>query len=168
MFSSFAEDSGREERPFDRTAHLPAKAWPEPARLSMVLDKLAAAKRPVLIGGHGVWWSGAESYLEEAGRKLGIPVFNIPYHQKLLGEECEAYMGLADIHQYHPSKDAFAEADLVLMVGARLDNQMNFGNPPLFPHHHHQHQHQHQHQHPHPQPHHHHHHQQHQHQHDHP
>jgi acetolactate synthase-1/2/3 large subunit len=133
MFSSFAEDSGREERPFDRTAHLPAKAWPEPARLSMVLDKLAAAKRPVLIGGHGVWWSGAESYLEEAGRKLGIPVFNIPYHQKLLGEECEAYMGLADIHQYHPSKDAFAEADLVLMVGARLDNQMNFGNPPLFP-----------------------------------
>ena len=133
MFSSFAEDSGREERPFYRTAHLPAKAWPEPARLSMVLDRLAAAKRPVLIGGHGVWWSGAESYLEEAGRKLGIPVFNIPYHQKLLGEECEAYMGLADIHQYHPSKDAFAEADLVLMVGARLDNQMNFGNPPLFP-----------------------------------
>ena len=27
-------------------------------------------------------------------------------------------MGLADIHQYHPSKDAFHEADLVLMVGA--------------------------------------------------
>ena len=26
-----------------------------------------------------------------------------------------------------------ALADLVLMVGARLDNQMNFGNPPLFP-----------------------------------
>ncbi len=133
MFSSFDENSGNEERPFDRTAQLPAKAWPEPARLSKVLDKLAAAKRPVLIGGHGVWWSGAEDYLEEAGRKLGIPVFNIPYHQKLLGEECEAYMGLADIHQYHPSKDAFAEADLVLMVGARLDNQMNFGNPPLFP-----------------------------------
>jgi acetolactate synthase-1/2/3 large subunit len=42
-------------------------------------------------------------------------------------------MGLADIHQYHPSKDAFQETDLVLMVGARLDNQMNFGNPPLFP-----------------------------------
>jgi acetolactate synthase-1/2/3 large subunit len=97
------------------------------------LDKLSVAKRPVLIGGHGVWWSGAEQNLEEAGRKLGIPVFNIPYHQKLLGEECEAYMGLADIHQYHPSKDAFQETDLVLMVGARLDNQMNFGNPPLFP-----------------------------------
>ena len=133
MFSSFPEDAGREERPFDLGPQTPSRAWPEPSRLQQVIDKLAAASRPVLIGGHGVWWSGAESYLEEAGRTLGIPVFNIPYHQKLLGEECEAYMGLADIHQYHPSADAFHESDLVLMVGARLDNQMNFGNPPLFP-----------------------------------
>jgi acetolactate synthase-1/2/3 large subunit len=133
MFSSFAEDSGRQERPFDLTPQAPARSWPEPSRLQLVLDKLAAASRPVLIGGHGVWWSGAEDSLEEAGRLLGIPVFNVPYHQKLLGEECEAYMGLADIHQYHPSADAFHESDLVLMVGARLDNQMNFGNPPLFP-----------------------------------
>ena len=133
MFSSFAEDAGRHERPFDLTPQAPARSWPEPSRLRLVLDKLTAASRPVLIGGHGVWWSGAEASLEEAGRLLGIPVFNIPYHQKLLGEECEAYMGLADIHQYHPSADAFHESDLVLMVGARLDNQMNFGNPPLFP-----------------------------------
>ncbi|MDA9639492.1 thiamine pyrophosphate-binding protein [SAR116 cluster bacterium] len=133
MFSSFPEDAGRHERPFDMTPLAPSKAWPEPARLQMVLDKLSAASRPVLIGGHGVWWSGSEAFLEEAGRKLGIPVFNIPYHQKLLGEECEAYMGLADVHQYHPSADAFNEADLILMVGGRLDNQMNFGNAPLFP-----------------------------------
>jgi acetolactate synthase-1/2/3 large subunit len=42
-------------------------------------------------------------------------------------------MGLADFHQYHPSKQAIQEADLVLMIGGRLDNQMNFGNPPFFP-----------------------------------
>ena len=64
---------------------------------------------------------------------LRIPVFNVPYHQKLMGEECEAYMGLADVHQYPPSKFALQEADVVLMLGGRLDNQMNFGNPPLFP-----------------------------------
>ncbi|CAI8396980.1 MAG: Acetolactate synthase large subunit IlvG [SAR116 cluster bacterium MED-G04] len=133
MFSSFAEDAGRQERPFDLAPQKAARAWPEPARLQQVLDKVSAARRPVLIGGHCVWWSGAEAMLEEAGRKLAIPIFNIPYHQKLLGEECEAYMGLADVHQYHPSADAFHEADLVLMLGARLDNQMNFGNPPLFP-----------------------------------
>jgi acetolactate synthase-1/2/3 large subunit len=41
-------------------------------------------------------------------------------------------MGLADFHQYHPSKEAIQQADVVLMIGGRLDNQMNFGNPPFF------------------------------------
>lgn len=98
-----------------------------------VLDLLRQAKKPVLIGGHGVWWSGAERQLEAVGHTLNIPIFNIPYHQKLLGEESEAYMGLADLHQYAPSKFALQEADVALMVGGRLDNQMNFGNPPFFP-----------------------------------
>ena len=62
-----------------------------------------------------------------------MPVFNVPYHTKMLGEECDAFLGLADFHQYHPSKQAIQEADLVLMVGCRLDNQMNFGNPPFIP-----------------------------------
>jgi acetolactate synthase-1/2/3 large subunit len=60
-------------------------------------------------------------------------VFNVPYHQKLLGEDSEVYMGLADIHQYPPSKYALQQSDVVIMVGTRLDNQMNFGNPPFFP-----------------------------------
>ncbi|MEM7112827.1 MAG: thiamine pyrophosphate-binding protein [Chloroflexota bacterium] len=133
MFSSFEVNSGREERPFIRNRNHIARAWPNPADLDIVLETLVNAKRPMFIGGHGVWWSGAEGKLEEAGRTLGIPIFNVPYHQKLLGEENEAYMGLADIHQYHPSKDALQESDVVVMVGGRLDNQMNFGNPPFFP-----------------------------------
>ena len=97
------------------------------------MTSLQKSERPILIGGHGVWWSRAEAKLEEVGLKLGIPIFNIPYHQKLLPETSEAYMGLADIHQYRPSAEALQEADLAIMVGGRLDNQMNFGNPPLFP-----------------------------------
>lgn len=133
MFSSFDEDAGRSERPFDRAAKESPRAWPDPNVLNPLLDLIAGARRPVLIGGHGVWWSGADGKLEAAGRLLNIPVFNIPYHQKLLGEECEAYMGLADIHQYPPSKFALHQSDVVIMIGGRLDNQMNFGNPPLFP-----------------------------------
>ena len=97
------------------------------------LNLISNSKKPVIIGGHGIWWSSSEKKLEEAGNDLNIPIFNVPYHQKLLGEEAESYMGLADIHQFPPSKFALHESDVVIMVGGRLDNQMNFGNPPLFP-----------------------------------
>ena len=133
MFSSFADDAGLEERPFTHQKKPLAKAWPDPQRLNEIFDLAISAQKPVFIGGHGVWWSSAEKKLEQAGFELNIPIFNIPYHQKLLGEEVDSYMGLADIHQYPPSKMALNESDLVLMIGARLDNQMNFGNPPLFP-----------------------------------
>ena len=133
MFSSFDEDAGREERPFKRFDRPVPRAWPDPRDLVPLMELIRDAKRPILIGGHGVWWSGNEMKLEEAGRTLNIPVFNIPYHQKLLGEGCEANMGLADVHQYPPSQFALQESDVVIMVGGRLDNQMNFGNPPLFP-----------------------------------
>ncbi len=133
MFASFDEDVGREERPFVLTPGPIPRAWPDPEALAPLLKIICDAKRPILIGGHGVWWSGSEHKLEEAGRRLNIPIFNIPYHQKLLGEEREAYMGLADIHQYAPSRRALHDCDVAVMVGGRLDNQMNFGNPPLFP-----------------------------------
>jgi len=97
------------------------------------LERVRKSVKPILIGGHGIWWSGAEHKLEQVGRELEIPVFNVPYHQKLMGEESDPYMGLADVHQYGPSKFALQESDLVLMVGARLDNQMNFGNAPFIP-----------------------------------
>ncbi len=133
MFSSFEENVGLEERPFSHKAKPVAKAWPDPIALSEILEFVCNAKKPVIIGGHGVWWSNSEKNLENAGESLNIPIFNVPYHQKLLGEEANAYMGLADIHQYPPSEFALHNSDLVLMIGARLDNQMNFGNPPFIP-----------------------------------
>ncbi|NBP95813.1 MAG: thiamine pyrophosphate-binding protein, partial [Gammaproteobacteria bacterium] len=133
MFSSFPEDAQLEERPFIHAPQAIPRAWPAPNDLEPILETIAKAKRPILIGGHGVWWSGAEGVLREVGESLAIPIFNVPYHQKLLPETSSAYMGLADLHQYAPSRHALEEADVVILVGGRLDNQMNFGNPPLFP-----------------------------------
>ncbi len=133
MFSSFPIDAGLDERPYNRKPQPLPRAWPDPSSLSRVLELVQKAEHPLIIGGHGIWWSGAEKLLETVGKTLQIPIYNVPYHQKLLGEENEAYMGLADFHQYHPSKPAIHESDLVLMIGGRLDNQMNFGNAPFFP-----------------------------------
>jgi acetolactate synthase-1/2/3 large subunit len=131
MFSSFEEEIGRDERPFDRTDTPVPRAWPDPSALAPVLDVIRSAERPLIIAGHGVWWSKSEAQLDAACTALRMPVYNVPYHTKNLGEASECYMGLADFHQYHPSKPAIHEADVVVMVGCRLDNQMNFGNPPF-------------------------------------
>lgn len=131
MFSSFEEEIGRDERPFDRTDTPVPRAWPDPSALAPVLDIIRSAQRPLIIAGHGVWWSKSEAQLDAACTALRMPVYNVPYHTKNLGEASECYMGLADFHQYHPSKPAIHEADVVVMVGCRLDNQMNFGNPPF-------------------------------------
>ncbi|MFC2967960.1 thiamine pyrophosphate-binding protein [Acidimangrovimonas pyrenivorans] len=133
MFSSFPENAGRQERPFDRSARPVPRAWPDPTQLGRVLDLLRAAERPVVVIGHGVWWSRAETRLAEVATALRLPIYKMPGHGKMLPEGAEPYMGLADFHQYPPSKPAILGSDLVLMIGGRLDNQMSFGNPPFFP-----------------------------------
>ena len=92
MFSSFDEDAGRDERPFDRTDQPVPRAWPDPERLEQILALVKAAERPVIIGGHGIWWSGGEAALSAAGTKLRMPVFNVPYHTKIQDESCDAYI----------------------------------------------------------------------------
>ena len=133
MFSSFTEENSLAERPYSSKAPESFRAWPEPKALERTLEIIKNSRKPIIIGGHGVWWSKTEHLLKIIGDEIKIPIFNVPYHQKLLNEDCEAFLGLADVHQYHPSKFAFNESDCILMVGGKLDNQMNFGNPPLFP-----------------------------------
>ncbi|TNF59830.1 MAG: thiamine pyrophosphate-binding protein [Burkholderiales bacterium] len=132
MFSSYPEDAGLQERPFRRGVQPVPRAWPEPSALERVLSVIAQAERPLLIGGHGLWWSGGEHKLEAAGRRLGIPILNMPGHRKMIPENAEAYMGLADIHQYPPARMALEQCDVAVLVGGRLDNQMDFGNTGLF------------------------------------
>ena len=75
MFSSFEESAGLNERPFVRRPQPAARSWPCPEDLKRILDLLLQAKKPVLIGGHGIWWSGAEKQLETTGLNLKIPIF---------------------------------------------------------------------------------------------
>ena len=63
MFSSYNESTGLQERPFRQSIMPSAKAWPDPNQLQKILDLCLNAEKPVLIGGHGVWWSKNEKRL---------------------------------------------------------------------------------------------------------
>ena len=102
MFSSFDENPADMERPFVRKKQKIYKAWPEPSALTEIVEIIKSARQPIIIGGHGIWWSKTEELLKKVGDEIRIPIFNVPYHQKLLNEDCKAFLGLADVHQYYP------------------------------------------------------------------
>ena len=86
---------------------------------------LAAAERPVLIAGGGVYWDDAADALAAFAERSGMPVF-------MNGA------GRGSLPTAHPS--AFAQArgmalggaDLVLVLGAPLDFRLGYGRPPTF------------------------------------
>jgi acetolactate synthase-1/2/3 large subunit len=99
----------------------------DPAKIDEALALLAAAERPVLLGGSSIWWDGAVEALARLAARTGIPVY-------LNG------MGRGCLPPDHPSffqgsrKEALAQADVVLVVGTPLDFRVGYGTEPTFAH----------------------------------
>ena len=70
LFSSFDEMVGLKERPFNRKESDQPRAWPNPESLAKVHSLLKSAEKPIIIGGHGVWWSKSESILKDVALRL--------------------------------------------------------------------------------------------------
>jgi acetolactate synthase-1/2/3 large subunit len=85
-----------------------------------VAQALAAAQRPVLVAGTDVWLSGAAAELVALAETVGAPTV------------CNG-MGRGTVPAGHPQAvsrargDAFARADLVVVVGTPLDFRLGFG-----------------------------------------
>lgn len=133
LYSSYFEREDRAERPFEHGAPGERMAWPDPVAIARLDSLFRLAQRPVFIAGSGVWWGRAEHELASFASARGIPILVVPYHQHLFATQCKAYCGLADVHQYPPAEFALQNADLIVTLGCRLDNMLNFGSPPLLP-----------------------------------
>ncbi|MBZ9699569.1 MULTISPECIES: thiamine pyrophosphate-binding protein [unclassified Mesorhizobium] len=95
------------------------------ATLSKVADALAKAKRPVIVTGSGILWSQASEQLGAFVDATGIPFYTTPQGRGVIPED----------HPYfyaHARSTAFKEADLVLVVGTRLNYVISHARPPRF------------------------------------
>lgn len=101
-------------------ARVPQRCHGEPAAIERAAALLAAAERPALVGGSGIWWDDAAGALTRLAEALGAPVF-------LNG------CGRGSLPPQHPSffqharGRALAEADVVLVAGATLDFRLRYG-----------------------------------------
>ena len=96
------------------------RAVPDPDGLSEVAALLGQARRPVLVLGSDVWTDGAEDAAVRLARDLGIPVVPngmgrgvLPAGDPLLVPRARG--------------KAFADADLVVVVGTPLDFRLGYG-----------------------------------------
>jgi len=85
-----------------------------------VINRINAAKRPVILAGTGVRLSGALDEFEQAIRKLRIPVTTAWTHDLIDGDD-ELYAGRPGTIGDRAGNFAVQNADLVLVLGSRLN-----------------------------------------------
>ncbi|GAA4341390.1 thiamine pyrophosphate-binding protein [Pigmentiphaga soli] len=95
----------------------------DPAQVRQVVDSLEGAERPVILSGSGVLWSGASDALRELAQRYGVPLYTTPQGRGVIAEDLPEAMPNA-------RSTAMGEADLVLVVGTRLNYVFSRGLPP--------------------------------------
>jgi len=103
---------------------------PNPDLVDLALGLLASARRPVVVAAAGAWWSGAGPALHALADTTGLPIFTIDTARGLISDDHPCCFGYAD-PLLNPAATLFAQADVALVLGRRLDYRLRFGN--VFP-----------------------------------
>lgn len=106
-------------------ATLPAPVPPAPAEVARLAAMLRAAERPILLAGHGLDTPGYGSADGRAALRAFAEAWQLPVavsfrRQDLFPNDHPLYAGDLGLRNPDAQRAAFAEADLVLALGARL------------------------------------------------
>lgn len=93
---------------------------PSDELIGTILDKIKAAKRPVINAGNGIRISGGYEEFLALVEKLGIPVVTGWNSIDLIADEHPLYVGRAGIMGDRAGNFAIQNSDLVLSLGSRL------------------------------------------------
>lgn len=110
------------ERFFETTLHTVKRQPPDTRSLAAVEKKLRSARKPLLIAGGGVHYSGAWSNLAEFSEKHGIPVAETQAGKGSLPWDHPMQMGAIGVTGTSAANSLARESDLVIAVGTRLSD----------------------------------------------
>ncbi len=104
-----------------------ARARPhgDPEVIDRLVEALAKAERPVIVTGGGILWSDACEELNAFVDKAGIPFYTTPQGRGVIPEDHPyCYMTVRST--------AFREADLIMVIGTRMNYIIGHAAPPRF------------------------------------
>jgi thiamine pyrophosphate-dependent acetolactate synthase large subunit-like protein len=113
-----------EEEPSIRTPGPVPRAGGDPAALDAAADLIVQARRPIIVYGSGVLWSGAAAELRTLVERTGIPCFPTPMARGIVADDHPLSFPAA-------RSTAFADTDCILLVGTRDNYVVNFLKPPV-------------------------------------
>jgi acetolactate synthase-1/2/3 large subunit len=104
---------------------------PDDATADAALEILRAARRPVVIAGSGLWWSHGEAELRRFIEHTGLPLYTATLAKGAVPDDHPLCFGYPDPALNQAARKAFAETDLFLIVGKRIDYRLALGSAKL-------------------------------------
>ena len=99
-----------------RPRRAPSLPMPDPAAIEEAVDRLARAKRPLILVGGGA--AGTREALTAIAERIGAPVLATNAGKGILPESHPLSLGCSIVRK--PSQEALAAADVVLLVGSEV------------------------------------------------
>src|SRR5437764_7163476 len=104
---------------------LQPRPYAEPQAINALVDAIKQAKAPIICSGSGVLWSHAWDEMRQFVEKAGIPFYTTPQGRGVLPDD----------HPYSyltMRSSAFREADLIIVLGTRMNYVIAHAAPPRF------------------------------------
>ena len=107
---------------FSATVHAIPRPRPDKQRLAKAIEVLKGAKKPLIISGGGVRYSGAEEVLGAFALEHGIPISETIAGKGAFTHHHPAHVGPIGVIGSSSANALAAEADVILAVGTRLQD----------------------------------------------
>ena len=103
----------------------------DPERVHQAVTMLRQARRPVVIAGGGTRWMRDPQVLRRFVEASGIPIFTISLGRGVIEDDHRLCFGYAD-PVLNGTARQISRADVVLVVGKRIDFRLAFGTRRMF------------------------------------
>jgi thiamine pyrophosphate-dependent acetolactate synthase large subunit-like protein len=101
------------------------RPYAEPKAINALVDAIARATKPIICSGSGVLWSQAWDEMRAFVEKSGIPFYTTPQGRGVVPDDHPySYLSMRST--------AFREADLIIILGTRMNYVIGHAAPPRF------------------------------------
>ncbi len=115
------------DAPFLDEVELPGYQVPgrgDGERIADAAARLSAARRPVLLTGHGAVIADAGKAIAQLAEKLGAPMVTTLLGKGAVDENHPLHLGMLGMHGTAYANKAIVDADLLISIGSRWDDRI--------------------------------------------